>query len=264
MIALLLVGCSSWIDQQPACEYDIYDWSDDLLSHVLTGDGSGAFDYDPADVPRNGVAGEYDPDSGDFSWSESYAENYWIDDAEVEGYGTVFHSGDLDLLFTTTVTDMLGETWSQITRVQRSSCDMSMATYAEGGEDAAFVMDGSYDDDSAWLWFAESGGYEYRGALRKNLSRSVTIEADGLYWFSNTTPEGNTTYEATGGCPFGSRLWCEAEWTFQFDGGSDGTIVAYDGEGGSVDRTCTWIYDYGEASDCEMECDDGTTPACSL
>src|SRR4051812_11062603 len=95
---LLLPGCSSWIDQESGCGFAVYSWSDDLLAHILTGDGSGAFDYDPDDTPRNDIKGMYDPANGDYDWSESYANSYYIKHTDVSGFGTVYHNGNLDLL----------------------------------------------------------------------------------------------------------------------------------------------------------------------
>jgi hypothetical protein len=275
------MGCSSWIDQQPACEYDVYDWSDDLLAHVLTGDGSGAFDYDPADVPRKQLKGSYDPDDGDFDYETEYAGEYWIQSSETTGFGTVFHNGNLDLLFTTVARDILGVDLESTTRVQRNGCDMTIASWSGDDSSTALVMDGSYEDDSAWTWFAEVDGYDMRGGLRQNLSRSTTIEApDGSYYsFFNETPEGTGEGDFEGWYDIDGDAWGEGTNARRFDGSTTNEITFYDEPGGSVVATYSDDFEYGGANGswtwddvtctqvtqgdtCTISCDNGSEGSC--
>ncbi len=282
IFALTLLGCTTWIDQEPACEQDVYYWSDDLLAHVLTGDGSGEFDYDPEDEPRTGIRGDYDPADGDFAWRESFDDGYFLDEAQVDGFGTAYHNGNLDLLFTRTVTDILEDTWSTVYRVQRSGCAMTIATWdADAGSvDDALVMQGVYADESVWEWEAEVTGASYRGSLRKNLLRTEQIEADdGSYWYFTTAkPDGETTTEFTSSC--GDNLYCEGGYTQHFDGSRDESYEAFDGDelvatvegeydyDGSGTQTvsyvggdeCTFAYDAD--GECTYECSDGTDGSC--
>lgn len=284
LFALTLLGCTAWIDQEPACDQDVYWWSDDLLAHILMGDGSGEFDYDPIDDPRESLDGEYDTDDGDFSWTEKFDSDYYLRRNAVEGFGTVYHNGNLDLLFTETVTDMLDETWGTVFRVQRDECDMTIATWdAEADIDSALVMVGSYEDEAVWSWEAEVEGYTYTGALRQSLQRTNQIEADdGSYWaFTSATPDGETEQEWNGAC--GDGLNCEGTSTRHFDGTLEESYVAYDGgelyaeiEGEfAYDQsgeqtivyyldgdTTTCTYTYESAEDCSYECDDGSDGAC--
>jgi hypothetical protein len=280
LFALTLLGCSAWIDQEPACGQDIYVWSDDLLAFVLTGNGSGEFDFDPDDEPRTGVVGEYDALDGDFDWATQYDGGYYLRRATAEGFGTAFHNGNLDLLYTEEVTDMLGDAVSTVHRVQRTECDMTIATWdAEGSADDAFVMSGSYSDDSVWSWTAEDAGYSYTGSLRQNLSRSSQVDADdGSYSaFTSSKPDGETTQTWSGVC---SELECEGETTRHFDGTLDATASYFDGDelyaesvgayayDGSGVETITYVggptcdYTTDEAGDCSYECDDGTDGNC--
>jgi hypothetical protein len=279
MIALTLLGCTTWIDQEPACDQDVYYWSDDALAHVLTGDGSGEFEYDPEDEPRTAITGAYDPATGDFEWEEEYDSEYYIKDAEVEGFGTLYHSGNLDLLYTRTVTDMLDEVVSTVFRVQRNGCNMTIASWdAEGDVDDAFVRTGTYEDEEVWEWEADYPGYSWRGSMRKTLLRTEQIEADdGSYWsFTSTKPDGETTQEWTGAC---GDYYCEGEATRFYGGRLNESYEAFDGDESVY--TFQGAYDYagnGEARvdydggpsceltyeewECTYECDDGTDGDC--
>lgn len=281
IIALTLLGCTAWIDQEPACDQDVYYWSDDLLAYVLAGDGSGDFELDPVDEPRTEVDGGYDPDNGDFSWVSKYDEDFYLRKAEADGFGTVFHNGNLDLLYTQTVTDMLGDVLSTMFRVQRTGCDMTIATWdADGDVEDALVMAGSYDDGDVWSWSVDYPGYTWTGALRPTLLRTSTIDADdGSYFaFTSEKPTGETTQEWSGDCYDGFN--CEGESTRNFDGTFDAVVSVFDGE--ELYAEITGIYDYDtsgtqtiayvggptceyvyEADDsCTYECDDGDDGAC--
>ena len=59
MLPTLLLACATWIDKEPACDKDIYTWSDDLMAHILAGDGSGAFDYNRLGGVENSVSRVY-------------------------------------------------------------------------------------------------------------------------------------------------------------------------------------------------------------
>lgn len=280
LLALTLLGCSTWIDQEPSCDQDVYYWSDDLLAHLLTGDGSGAFAYDPEDAPRTSIEGEYDPSDGDFEWVEKYDRGYYIARAEVEGFGTVYHNGNLDLLFTRTVTDMLGDVFATTYRVQRFECDMTVAMWAADGDvEDAFVTSGSYADEAVWEWEADYPGYDWRGGLRKNLSRSERIESDdgSFYSFTTSKPDGETESDFISPC---GDYSCEGTEVRRFDGsleqdytyydGGDAIATAegryeYDGSGTltiDIPGQGSCVYAYDDEGDCTYECDDGDAGRC--
>jgi hypothetical protein len=280
MIVALMLGCTSWIDQEPSCDQDIYSWSDDLLAFVLTGDGSGEFDFDPDDTPRTSVSGEYSPSDGDFDWKFKYDEDFYLKTAKAVGFGTVFHDGDLDLLWTETVTDMLDVATETTYRVQRDECDMTIATWdASGTADDAFVMAGSYDDGEVWSWTSEGSGYTAQGALRQNLSRTTQFEyTDGRWKFANAKPDGETDLEYTGEWIDG--YYCEGTSTLHFEGDTEGEMYVYEGDtleiyitsdhewdGSGVEHQeyrdgleCDFTTDSG--GDCSYECTDGQNGSC--
>jgi hypothetical protein len=282
MVALLLLtGCSSWIDQQPACEKDVYGWSDDLLGYVLTGDGSGEFDFDPDDVPRNSVAGSYDPSSGDFSYTTKYADSYYLVKAASTGFGTVFHDGDLDLLYDTVATDVLGVEATLTSRVQRTGCQMTVVQEDESG--ASFTMAGSYADDASFTWTTEDDTFTYQGTWRDNLGRSSQTEAkDGSYWvYTDWKPDGYADLEYTIADWWGNGYDGDGTGRDRFDGGEDleytithadetyATVTSsfdYDGSGtvnASYADGSTCVYTYDADDNCSQACDGGSATSCN-
>jgi hypothetical protein len=157
---------------------------------------------------------------------------------------------------------------------------MTLASWdAEATADDAFVMTGSYTDDSVWSWSADYPGYVWTGSLRQNLSRSSQIDAeDGSYWsLTSYKPDGESVQEWNGDC---SDYYCEGESIRRFDGTLDSTYSAFDGDelyaesvgayayDGSGVETITFVggptceYTTDESGDCDAECDDGTSGSC--
>lgn len=243
----LLAGCTSWIDQEADCEYLVYDWSDDLLGYILQGDGSGSFEFDPIDGPREEISGEYDPSNGDYEYDVSY-DDYWLDEAHVEGFGTVFHNGNLDLRHNISYKDVLGDTWSLVNRIQRNECEMRLATWADGAEDDAYTMVGSFEDDETFEWEVEVTDATYIGGWSDDLSE-WTFYDDGSYRSESETDaeEGETAY--TYSYASGQDTY-EGSARFNADGSWVGSVAFGDG------TTCTYRADYGQ--DCTYTCDDGS------
>jgi len=278
----LLGGCSSWIDGAPACNHDVYSWSDDLLAHILTGEGDGAFAYDPEDVPRKNIAGSYDVNTGDFSWDVTYASDYFLQSESVTGYGTAYHNGDLDLLFTDTVTDVLGNTGTTNYRTVRKGCSMTIAYWSNDNQSDLIVEDGSYADADAYNWEGVYGDYALRGGMRQNLSHTFGYEAnDGsAAVFTTYKPEGTSDSTMSGEWDTRGRTY-EGTTHGRFDGGTEGAYKVYDTDG-SLYLTVTSDYAYdgsgGETQvdadgnrcdlsvtsggDCSYTCDDGSSGGC--
>lgn len=281
MLLLALAACTSWIDQKPACKLDVYEWSDDLLAHILTGPGDGTFDYDPEDTPRDSLSGRYKLKSGDFSWETGYVPDYWLHAASTTGFGTAYHNGDLDVRTTTTFTDVLGETWSVEDRVYREGCNMVTQSWTEGDEENVFEKTGSYDSDDSYHWSAAIPGYTFEGGNRRNLSYTWNQDAEnGSYSESYAwSPTGKGEGVWTGEC-LDTGCTCDASYVRRFDGGQEQTIdivcdgahyadyasdYGYDGAG-------TAHYTFADGSSCDLNvqadgscgytCSDGSTGPC--
>lgn len=272
-------GCATWIDQEPGCRFNVYDWSDDLLAHIMAGPGDGSFDYDPEDTPRQGLTGSYDIDTGDYAWSIDYASSYFIRVATVSGYGTAYHTGNLDILQTTTATDVLGQdmTWNE--RTLREGCSMTTQSWSADDQSDLIEQTGTYVADNAYEWSADISGYTYEGSWHQNLSRTETITADdGSYYSQITTkPEGT----AEGDIAFtDSGYDYEGTTLRRFDGGEEDALAvsqngqkvadirtnyAYDGSG-----TATYAYTDGStcnltvdtSGSCSYTCSDGSSGSC--
>jgi hypothetical protein len=296
MIVVFLLACSSvppeyqhWFDQEPACDVEVYAWSDDVLAHVLTGDGDGSFDYDPEDRPRTQVDGTYNAGSGNIGWQASYHEDYWLERGTVEGHGTVFHNGDLDVEYTETTTDVLEVESAVAYRVERTGCSMTTWRWDPEGEAAdALELSGDYDGDR-FTFSGDDGDYEYRGSFDSDHRRTFGYESeDGTAssW-AETGADGVTQSEWTlldDACIDGEEdLRCtgtgttafdgstEADWTLDQDGNEvarqheefaydgDGTIV-YEYEDGEEWVECVYTYEQGTCSG--VECDDGKKHRC--
>lgn len=292
MWLIILAGCSNWIDQSPACNLDVYEWSDDLLAHILTGDGSGSFDYDPVDIPRTRLNGVYKPLSGDFNWSAEFGGEYWIQSQKADGYGTAYHNGNLDLLYSIESTDRLGESSTTSYRVERTACKMTTSTWSgavDGDMAGFFTMEGSYDSATSFHWTAEDDSYTYQGGLRQNLSRTSQVEAkDGSYSvFTSNSPQGTATSDWEQYCYADTTdYWCVGNTQQKFNGdihqeytitlGKDGATVAdatwdyaYEGGGSGVsnnyqgNQTVVCTYEITTNDRCTYSCDDGSSGNCS-
>ncbi len=262
MVLLGFAGCVTWIDQEPACNQDIYEWSDDLLAFVLSGDGSGQFEFDPDDTPRTQVKGSYNPTTGDFVYNTGYDPAYFLARSETAGFGTAFHNGDLDLLFTTTVTDMLDAVFGTTYRVQRNGCDMTIASWDSSADiDSALRMTGRYSEDSVWSWTADVSGYTAQGSLRQNLTRTSQYEAvDGSYWsFTTSQADGLSDQEWRGDCdPYS----CEGTSARAFDGTVTSAYTAFDGDDVYAEFSGVFAYD-GSGTEEGTFFIDGDTIACT-
>lgn len=288
MLLSLMLACSSlfggktqWVDATPACEADIYGWSDDLAMYLSQGEGDGAFDFDPDDTPRTGLGGVYDPTTGDYAYRIGFDNDYFLTSGRVEGYGTVYHNGDLDLLQSTVVKDALDVQTTRWSRIRREGCEVEEVSWVEGAESEALVEEGTFEDDATYAWEIALEGYDWRGRRFDDLTGDESIEADdGSYRYDTETyPDGTSRSDFDLDCYDTYR--CAGDGTTRFDGGysqsfevKDGADVvanvsldfAYDGSGTQVIDygdgnvvNCTYTVDAGA---CSYRCDDGDSGAC--
>ncbi len=281
LLALLsLAGCVTWIDEQPACRFDVAPWSDDLEAHIMSGDGSGAFDYDPVDTPRNDIKGRYNVNTGDYTWSTTYANSYYITAGSVSGYGTAYHTGNLDILQTTTLTDVLGNTLTGNERTRRQGCNTTTETWSQDDQSDLFTSTGTYTSDTSYTWTADVPGYTWKGSMQSNLSRTETVTADDGSYASQITTKPEGTAEGTIAFTDTSGDDFSGSYKMRFDGGTEETLAEtkngaavasivtnynYDGSGTETDTYADGSRcDFSIATDqsCTYSCSDGSTGSC--
>jgi hypothetical protein len=128
LLPLVTVGCFGpqfVLDDPLYCPQPVVEIGGGLTAHLaLGGLAGGVFDYDPPGRVTEEVVGSYDLRSGDFSWTEIDAPASWRADVEVEGYGYAATNGDLDVEYTRTVTDVLGNTFRTRVREERDGCSV--------------------------------------------------------------------------------------------------------------------------------------------
>jgi hypothetical protein len=147
-------------EKNATCEQPFLDWTGGLTFHVLQGNGDGAFDYVPVDPRIAGIDGYYDLKTGEFWWWTTYAEDAHRSLDRVEGTGTIWPDGDMDLGYTTETEWADGTRDTTAVRDQRLGCDVSIRREDEQG--LTRFEYGAYD----------ASGYAYR--------RDWTIGADRL------------------------------------------------------------------------------------
>jgi hypothetical protein len=142
---LLVSGLLSGCGLDLVCPYDPHSWYDDenATYTLLHGDFSSAnakFDFDPKGDPIKRRKGSYNLNSGDLAWVDSYKDAHWLIERQVEGYGTIYDNGNIDLLAKVTWTDVLEQTWAELLRIERYRCEGNITRYAfdpEWGVDQA-------------------------------------------------------------------------------------------------------------------------------
>src|SRR5688572_28939082 len=220
--ALLSAGCSRGftLDGDPTCADDPYDWGAGLTTHLVHGHRDGTFDYDPDGPLLEGVEGEYDLDSGDFTWTASFDGGGRRTVDEIDGYGTAWTDGDLD-----TVMDVVssGEGIDEVTtevRDVRLGCDLDRTvTDPDGG---VRVYEGVFEDGGLTYshTYAEQGiVVTAEGELDADgrWEESVDHDEAGVVWTSTETGDPDGTVSRTFSRSFPAAL-VEGTWEREVDG----------------------------------------------
>lgn len=257
MLLVALLGCASgWIDQEPACDANPYEWADDLLTHILNGDEEGGFDYDPVDTPRAGISGSYDVSSGDFAWDVSYVQESYLVSQAVVGDGTVYHNGDLDLEAVITTTDVLDNVGITSSRFIREGCGSSSWSWGEDQTaDDAIEITGVYKAE-VYVWTAADDTWSYDGSLTSDLTEtSHYLALDDSFEQTNVSfPDGTATQDIVGDESCSDGYGCDGHWDFAIDGSYTFSYDLLDGQ--DVYCTVTGEYDYAGDGTGHYDCDD--------
>jgi hypothetical protein len=126
----VLAGCGLPL----VCPKDPHSWYDqDNATYTLLNarfdSQKGSWDFDPIGKANSRRKGSYNLNTGDLAWVDSFDEDYWLIERKVDGYGTIYDNGNLDLLVKVTWKDILEDTWAQLLRIERTRCDASITRY---------------------------------------------------------------------------------------------------------------------------------------
>jgi hypothetical protein len=133
-VMLLGAGPLSGCGLDLVCPYDPHDWYDQhnatytMMNAGFSGD-RGGFDFDPVGKAATRRNGSYNLLNGNLAWEDWYDPGYWLESRTVEGYGTVYDNGNLDLLVKVSFTDKLAATWAELLRIERYRCEGSVTRY---------------------------------------------------------------------------------------------------------------------------------------
>lgn len=260
LLCLFLAGCplippgQHFMLSEPSCDEDFLDWHGGLTRHLLQGAGTGRFDYDPAGALVTQVQGEYDLETGDFTWEEAFHSDHWRESRQAEGYGYAQTNGDLDIAYTLTTTDINEDRFAVDVRDVREGCDVTrrlstsevevwhFGTY-DGGvyeyrdeetvQGAPWVVEGVLEPSGDWvesLDFSTTGlsyVYEEEGDDAGYSIRDwvQTQEGTAFEGYTERFVDGteHTSYEYM---VDGERItW---EYTVDYDGNGEGSVAGCD------------------------------------
>jgi hypothetical protein len=167
------------------CAEPFHPWGGGLVTHVAQGRGDGRFDYDPPGGVLDRISGEMNLRTGEFFWVEDYADDSYRADNTVEGYGTIWRDGDLDVRYDMLATTDEGDEFDYTVREQRLGCDMErwIEENIDDVPDPTEVWDGTFTDD----------GFEYEhrfGRYGEVMVAEGRTESDGSYEESLRFEEG--------------------------------------------------------------------------
>lgn len=292
LLLVLLPGCGLFggtLDRKTSCEHDVFGWWGGLTSYVDQGEADGQvirFDLDPSANWMTRAWGEYDSVTGDFSYAQEYVPRHFIAEWEAEGYGTVYSTGDADLLIEVSWVDVLGDTFGYTLREERVGCEGELSTWAEDAQPQTSAYTIRSDDrvDTLVDLDTEDGGRWWeRGSLYSGGRSTSQIDYDyvtGTYAAARETAATGDWEESF------AQLGPDMDYVGTRSGNISGDLVqryvisehegdelgeyfsnqAYDGSGWGTwldyasDEECALDFDAG--GDCTYECGDGSSGSC--
>jgi hypothetical protein len=255
------------LSKAPACESDFQSWKGGLTWHLASGQGSGAWDYDPEGAPVQNY-GSYDFATGAFGWDVKWPDDTWIVWQEVRGTGKAWTDGDLDIAYTLKTFTRDDDVSTVEIRERRLGCDVEHYQSEDGDPEVIELgrfRGGAYEYERHFfideleamtVGTATSSGYEEELEFTRTGYKLETSESgdwDGAFERTFDERQGATVREGT---VVRSAAGVE-EWTYTLDQGSTSFDYEYtvDGSGNGEGEV-----DYG-SEDCEVVWEDGE---CSL
>ena len=248
-----LVGCSPAFQLDASgltCGVDIFSWSGGLTRSVLQGEGDGSFSYaEPYGVEN--LSGSYDLESGSFSYDVAWAAGYARLSEQVDGQGTLWTDGDMDIEYTREIQWADGTSSTVTSREKRLGCQVSeqhvveerttylYGTYDAGGLDyrreytegshrvevtGRLSSAGSYGEETAYESDDYAVEFQESGSLSGNAVRVFADTAVGVL------TEGSWTRDELGGVSYEyevSGQGYDEQWLFDLDlsGHGEGEVV---------------------------------------
>lgn len=208
LVLSLLLGCAgggAWLNDELACDADVYDWWGNLTywsDHGEVEQGANrtlAFDLSPGQSWINRVNGSYNTANGNFSYNTNYANGYWLNksrtDPDFDNYGTVYKNGNLDTRAKIEFEDKLGDTFSQIRREERQGCNGEIRVRYGVNVDGEEVHP-KYPQEITAYTIANDSRVDFTREA-ENESGDVTYSAG--YWKNDFTSYVEGTREDSGG-----------------------------------------------------------------
>lgn len=251
-----LVGCGPKFQLDASgltCGVDIFSWSGGLTRAVLQGEGDGSFSYaEPYGVES--LSGSYDLESGSFSYDVVWAAGYARVSERVNGQGTLWTDGDMDVEYTRLIDWADGTSTTVTSREKRLGCQVSeqhvegeqttylYGTYDSGGLDyrreyaegshmievyGRLSPTGSYGEEAVYESEAYTLDFQESGSLSGNAVQVFSDTADGVL------TEGSWTREDSGTVSYDyavSGQGYQEEWLFDLDlsGTGEGEVIIGD------------------------------------
>ncbi len=279
-----LSGCPAAVERpEAACPHQISSWYGGLRGHLHRA-GDGVFDYRPDAPWSERVAGAWHAESGAFSWSQSFADGYFLVSERVVGGGLIEADGDHLLEYSSQQLDVLGVVeWRRVSE-RRRGCEIERSERVSDPAGQATVesqLEILDDDTLAFSIQSSSSDYMVTGQAHSDLSTELYYQGhDGESWYDVLEP-GDGTRVATfwlrysGGYEDGGyerdlagtreyvfdRFPDEGDWQVlhiwwlqHYDGSGQGQVV---GEGESGTLSC--CYEWDAQGEGWYECDDGSS-----
>lgn len=270
--------------RDPACGHHVPELARGLTFHLLQSE-EGVFDYQPDGATLINISGEYDFDSGDFSWVEMGSAASWVKTIAVEGYGYASQDGDLDIIGDRLITDELEAVERQQFRIERVGCGVERRVRFGAGSFAREMVETGVFRETGYTYTQTrdlgDGTSEVRGTrlADQSYTEEISLDQDDGYTLSATregsradgtstrtfsevfasgvtrsgtnsvTTDGTRSFDYTQTGAQGSTNW---QFTIDYEGNGAGTVT---GSG----LNCQLTFELGN---CTYVCDGGQRGAC--
>ncbi|TVQ90991.1 MAG: hypothetical protein EA397_10880 [Deltaproteobacteria bacterium] len=270
--------------RDPSCGRHVPELARGLTFHLLQNSDYGVFEYQPEGASLVRIEGEYDFETGDFSWVETGSATSWIRRVEVEGYGYAAQNGDLDIIGERILTDELDEVEHQQFRIEREGCGVERRVRLGSGAfaremvetgvfrtegytynqetdlgDAIYKVSGTRLADQTFTeeLELEQGDYVLDATRTGSVADGTSVRTFSETFEGGATRSGTNTFSTDGSSSFsftqttsaGTTVW---DYTVDYEGNGSGTVT-----GSNLECDLTF-----EQGNCTYLCSGGQRGAC--